>query len=58
MTKPRDDRFSAPAPMGETPKDFLPDLKPGEPDFIEKLAKERGFKFTDKTRANPFFGAS
>ena len=51
MAKPRDDRFSAPAPMGEAPKDFLPELKPGEPDFIEKLAEKRGFKFVDKTKS-------
>jgi len=49
MTEPRDERFTDPTPVGEPPAEFLPDLKPGDPAFIEKLAKRRGFVFKDET---------
>ncbi len=49
MTEPRDQRFTDPMPVGEPPADFLPDLLPGDPEFLEKLAKRRGFAFEDKT---------
>lgn len=52
MVKPHDDRFNAPPAIGKAPDDFLPDLKTDDPDFIEKLAKETGFKFTDETKAS------
>lgn len=53
MTEPRDERFIDPMPVGEAPADFLPDLQPTDPDFLEKLAKRRGFAFKDKTTKPP-----
>ena len=48
--KPHDDRFSSPMSMGEGSKDFLPELKAGDPNFVQKLAKKTDFKFIDKTK--------
>jgi hypothetical protein len=53
MTEPRDDRFTDPMPVGEPPADFLPDLQPSEPAFIQKLAKLRGFAFQDQVAKTP-----
>jgi hypothetical protein len=49
MTEQRDTRFSDPTPIGKPPADFLPELKPSDPQFLEKLAAERGFEYRDKT---------
>jgi 1-acyl-sn-glycerol-3-phosphate acyltransferase len=49
MTEQRDKRFSDPMPIGKAPAEFLPELKPSDPQFLEKLAAERGFKYSDKT---------
>ena len=48
MTEQRDKRFSDPMLIGKPPVDFLPELKVSDPDFLEKLAKERDFKYKQK----------
>ena len=53
MTKPRDNRFSAPPAMEAVdPKAYPKGKKPGDEGFIEALAEESGFKFVDKTKSN------
>lgn len=47
--KPRDERFSAPPPLpAADPASYPKGLKPGDPGFIEALAKEGGFTVTYK----------
>ena len=51
MTKPRDERFSAPSAMEAADSKAYPKgKKPGDKGFIEALAEESGFKFVDKTQ--------
>ena len=52
MTKPHDERFSTPPAFGKVDAKAYPKgKKPGDAGFIEALAKEGGFTFTDKTKA-------
>jgi hypothetical protein len=49
MTKPRDNRFSDPPPLpAPDPADYPKGLKPGDPGFLDALAKEAGFAVTYK----------
>lgn len=48
MQEPRNDgRFSDPPALGKgTGNDVGKDLDPKDPEYMEKLAKEAGFKYT------------
>jgi len=39
-------RFTEPTALGAPDPDYLPDIQPGDPDFLVKLSVERGFSLT------------